>query len=322
MNANHFPTDFRIDPADYVADFADLRSVRGTVFVVEQNVPEEEEFDELDSQCFHVIARDLDNQPIGTGRLTPEHKIGRMAVLKHWRGRGVGDALMVALMDQARLRGWSSLSLNAQVHAMPFYARHGFEPYGERFMEAGIEHQAMRRAITPMAPPERTTPPPRPASEPIQEFDTIHAVVQASQTLVRAARRELWLYTRDLEHNLYSQPEVVEAFREFATAGRGGVVQILVQEPANAQIGHLLLALAHRLPSAFALRSPSDPVDLQFPSAFLVNDRDGYLFRQIGSRWEGDWSPNQPARAKQLREQFGRIWERARPCTELRPLGI
>jgi hypothetical protein len=72
----------------------------------------------------------------------------------------------------------------------------------------------------------------------------------------------------------------------------------------------------------FQFRTPVDPMDLQYPSAFLVNDRDGYLFRGIGSRFEGDWSPALPARNRQLSEHFGRVWERSRPCTELRSLGI
>ncbi len=316
-------SEFRVEPADYTIDFEALRKVRETVFVDEQHVPVEEEWDALDPECYHVLARDNDNRPIGTGRLTPEHKIGRMAVLPEWRGRGVGDALLQALMDQARGWGWPEVQLNSQVQAMGFYTRHGFEPVGERFVEAGIEHQAMRRALPPMAPPERAFPPPRPPAEPLREFEHLAEVAEASRALVSVARRELCLYTRDLEHALYAQPALVDAFREFATAGRGGVVQILIQEPGNAQgAGHPLLALAQRLPSVFLFRSPVDPVDLQFPSAFLVNDRDGYLFRQLGSRWEGEWSLAQPARNKQLRELFGRIWERSRACTELRALGI
>ena len=161
-------SDFRIEPADYQADFAALRLVRETVFVLEQNVPIEEEWDELDPLCHHVLARDNAHLPIGTGRLTPEHKIGRMAVLAEWRGRGVGDALLVALMDKARELGWPEVSLNAQVQAQPFYARHGFEPYGERFMEAGIDHQAMKRRLEPLPPPERHQPAARGPSEPIR----------------------------------------------------------------------------------------------------------------------------------------------------------
>ncbi|KFN46831.1 GNAT family N-acetyltransferase [Arenimonas metalli] len=317
------PTDFRIDPADYQTDFQDLRSVRETVFVLEQNVPLEEEWDELDPRCHHVIARDANNQPIGTGRLTPEHKIGRMAVLKPWRKKGVGDALLVALMNQARSLGWTEVSLNAQVSAEAFYARHGFQPYGERFMEAGIEHQAMRRTLEPLAAPERGPAAPRGPSVPSVEFDSLHEATDATLAVVQGARRELRLFTRDLDPVLYGQPAVLEAFKQYAIAGRGGVVQVIVLDPAAVQgQAHPLLGLAQRMTSVFQFRTPVDDVDLQIASAFLANDRDGYLFRALGSRWEGDWSPANPARTRQLLEHFGRVWERSRPCSEFRALGI
>ena len=317
------PTEFRIDPADYQADFQDLRSVRETVFVLEQNVPIEEEWDELDPRCHHVIARDANHQPIGTGRLTPEHKIGRMAVLKAWRNKGVGDALMVALMNQARSLGWTEVSLNAQVSAEAFYARHGFEAYGPRFMEAGIEHQAMRRTLEPLAAPERGPAAPRGPSVPAVEFDSLHAATGATIALVQAARRELRLFSRDLDPVLYGQPAVLEAFKQYAIAGRGGVVQVIVLDPAAVQgQAHPLLGLAQRMTSVFQFRTPVDDVDLQVASAFLANDRDGYLYRGLASRWEGDWSPAHPARTRQLLEHFGRVWERSRPCSEFRALGI
>ena len=317
------PTDFRIEPADYATDLADLRAVRETVFILEQKVPEEEEWDALDPKSHHVLARDERGRPIGTGRLTPEHKIGRMAVLPEWRGKGVGDALLVALLDKARSLGWTEVKLNAQCSAEAFYARHGFTPYGERFMEAGIEHQAMRRDIEPLAGPERYPARARAASVPSREFEGLSAASEATIALAGAARRGLWLFSRDLDPVLYSQPAVLEAFKRFAIAGRGGVVQVILLDPAAVQgQGHPLLGLAQRLTSVFQFRTPTDDVDLQYPSAFLANDADGYLFRQLGSRWEGDWSPANPARTRQLVEHFGRVWERSRPCTEFRALGI
>lgn len=317
------PSDFRVDPADYHADIESLRHVRETVFVAEQQVPIDEEWDELDPRCRHVLARDLHDQPIGTGRLTPERKIGRMAVLREWRGRGVGDALLVALMDQARSLGWTDVSLNAQVSAESFYSRHGFQPYGERFTEAGIEHQAMRRTLEPMSSDGRVTAQPRGPSQPLQDFTSLREAAAASTALIQGARREIRVYSRDLEPVLYAQAGVLDALRQFAIAGRGGIVQVILQEPASAQGAiHPLLTLAQRMTSVFQFRTPVDPVDLQYPSAFLVNDRDGYLFRGIGTRFEGDWSPALPSRTRQLSDHFGRIWERSRPCTELRTLGI
>jgi predicted GNAT family N-acyltransferase len=317
------PQDFSVDPADFATDLADLRLVRETVFVHEQNVPLEEEWDALDPQCRHVLARDLQRRPIGTGRLTPEKKIGRMAVLREWRGRGVGDALLVALMDQARALGWVEVSLHAQVSAEAFYARHGFEPYGPRFEEADIEHQAMRRRLEPIAGPDRPGPKPRPPSRPAGEVDGLPQAIEATIALVADARRILWIYTRDLEPALYGNPAVFDALRTYATSGRGGVVQVIVQEPALLpSSGHPLIGLAQRLTSVFQFRTPTEQVDQQYPSAFVGNDSDGFLFRLLGSRWDGEWSESLPARNRQLREHFGRVWERSRECTELRSLGI
>lgn len=324
MSVSDLPdSDFRVEPADYRADFQDLRHVRETVFVLEQQVPLEMEWDELDPDCHHVVARDASNQPIGTGRLTPEHKIGRMAVLKEWRGKGVGDALLRELIEKARQLGWAEVSLHAQVSAMGFYEKFGFQPKGERFDEAGIEHQAMWLELAPLSPSTRAPAPARgPSGRPI-EFDTLEAAAEAVRLLAIDARRDLVVYTRDLEHALFARPEVVEAFKQFAISGRGGSVRILVQNPLMVQAQpHPMLALAQRLSSVFQLRTPQDPEDLQYPSVYVANDRDGYLFRLLGSRFDGEWCEALPARNRQLLDHFQRVWERCRPCSEFRALGF
>ena len=315
--------DFRVEPADYSADFKDLRSIREPVFVIEQQVPIEEEWDALDPHCQHVIARDAQHQPIGTGRLTPEHKIGRMAVLRDWRGRGVGDALLQALIARARELGWPEVSLNAQVGALGFYEKFGFVPYGERFEEAGIQHLAMRRALDPTPPAPRPPARARGAATPAEDFEGLDATLKAVRSLANAARRDLVIYTRDLEPSVYADPGVLDALKAFAVAGRGGVIRILVQDPAAAQRQpHPLIALAQRLPSIISLRTPQEPEELQYPSVYVANDVDGYLFRLLGSRHEGDWSPALPGRSRQLVELFQRTWERARASTELRNLAF
>ena len=110
---------FRVEAIDYAGGVDELRAVRETVFVQEQQVPIELEWDELDPLCVHVIARDETGRPIGTGRLTPEHKIGRMAVLHSARGGGVGRAVLEALTGAARQRGLHEVMLHAQVSAEP-----------------------------------------------------------------------------------------------------------------------------------------------------------------------------------------------------------
>jgi predicted GNAT family N-acyltransferase len=126
-------------------------SVREAVFVVEQGVPPEIELDEWDLQCDHALAFAAGGRVVGTGRLLPDGHIGRMAVLREWRGQGVGGAILVALVERAAARGMRRLVLNAQTHAVPFYARHGFAAFGDEFMEADIPHVAMARELASAA---------------------------------------------------------------------------------------------------------------------------------------------------------------------------
>ncbi|MFO1317614.1 MAG: GNAT family N-acetyltransferase [Burkholderiales bacterium] len=132
---------------DWASASAPLAAVRRAVFVVEQRIPEAQEFDALDAPSIHALAEDAHGAPIGCGRLLPDGHIGRMAVLRQWRGRGVGAALLVRLIETARARGDARVVLNAQTQAMPFYARFGFAPIGAPFVEADIPHHAMARML-------------------------------------------------------------------------------------------------------------------------------------------------------------------------------
>ena len=121
----------------------DAQAVRYAVFVVEQKIPAELEWDVMDAQCLHAVAYDAQHQAIGTGRLLPDGHIGRMAVLGSARNSGVGADILRLLMEQAKLRGDASVRLNAQQTAEKFYTREGFVRDGEIFMEAGIAHVCM-----------------------------------------------------------------------------------------------------------------------------------------------------------------------------------
>lgn len=129
--------------------------IRESVFVEEQGVPAELELDRHDPHCVHALARDETGRAVGTGRLLPAEShgarivshVGRMAVLKEWRGRGVGGALLVRLIEAARERGDTEIALSAQVHAQEFYRSHGFLEEGDEFSEGGIPHRTMRRVL-------------------------------------------------------------------------------------------------------------------------------------------------------------------------------
>ena len=124
-----------------------IRSVRDSVFGQEQKVSSVLDWDGTDPGCIHVVATDDRGKPIGTGRIQPDGKIGRMAVLMDWRGQGVGRKMLETLLESARSQGHAQVHLHAQVHAVPFYERNGFHKVGTEFMEAGIRHINMTREI-------------------------------------------------------------------------------------------------------------------------------------------------------------------------------
>ncbi len=148
--------------ADESADREACFVVRKEVFVAEQGVPEDLEYDAYDAgaDTVHVLAVRDDGTPLGTGRLLSGEaaaaktggdpavgSLGRLAVTKEARGLGVGAALVRAIEDAARERGLAAVDLHAQTHALGFYERLGYVAYGPEFPDAGIPHRAMRRIL-------------------------------------------------------------------------------------------------------------------------------------------------------------------------------
>ncbi|MGR6969884.1 GNAT family N-acetyltransferase [Streptomyces cynarae] len=144
------------EPADREACFA----VRKEVFVGEQGVPEDIEYDAYDAGAVHVLAVREDGVPLGTGRLLHGEaaaaknggdasvgSLGRLAVTREARGLGVGAALVRAIEDAARARGLTAVDLHAQTQALGFYERLGYAAYGPEFPDAGIPHRSMRRSL-------------------------------------------------------------------------------------------------------------------------------------------------------------------------------
>ena len=138
----------RIESVNWAAEESAIRAIRENVFIREQAVPEDLEWDGLDPVCTHLLAWNDFGQTIGTARMQPHGIIGRMAVLETWRGRGVGSALLRRLLQLAAQQGLSRVTLSAQTHALGFYDRAGFVAVGEPFMDAGILHRKMVKDLT------------------------------------------------------------------------------------------------------------------------------------------------------------------------------
>jgi predicted GNAT family N-acyltransferase len=359
------PDNFSVTPAAWDTDLADLRAVREQVFLIEQQIPPDEEWDALDAKSRHVLARDRDGKPIGTGRLVPPQSaihagiardsgaqasesaeasmnmrrtrrvedgqderapasatIGRMAVLAEWRGTGVGTAIMHVLLEQARALHYPAIELRAQSHAIAFYAALGFESHGEEFIECDIPHRNMRVELAPLAATEPAALAPAPVPHTLVVEDREQALAAVAE-LLGEARYDVAIYTRDLDAALLDVPATLEALKRIALSGRHAQIRVIVHDARKPLAdGHRLIALAQRLPTTISIRTPVDERDLQYPSAFLINDRRGYLFRVLGSRVEGEGSTYAPGKHAQLREFFDQIWARSGPSEELRQLAF
>ena len=134
--------------ADWGTDHAAIRALRNAVFSVEQGISEDLDFDGRDHECVHVLARLDDGTAVGTARMLPDGHVGRIAVTREWRGRGVGSRLVEFLVGAARERGFREIYLHSQIQAAGFYEGLRFQARGDTFMEAGIEHVLMARKIS------------------------------------------------------------------------------------------------------------------------------------------------------------------------------
>jgi len=120
-----------------------LRAVREKVFMQEQGVPAELEWDGLDEVCHHALALTANGEAVGCGRITPDGHIGRIAVLPEWRGKRIASAILELLVDYARSQNYKKVDLNAQVQAVDLYKKFGFDIKGKEFMDANIPHRKM-----------------------------------------------------------------------------------------------------------------------------------------------------------------------------------
>jgi len=137
-----------IKRVSFIRDFAGLCYIREQVFIREQGVPSDLEWDGLDQDAIHLLAVTPTQQAVGTVRILNNGHIGRMAVLNEWRNQGIGHQLLKQILEVARQLGLEQVFLAAQTTAVDFYSRYGFIPEGEVFLDAGIDHQNMRLILS------------------------------------------------------------------------------------------------------------------------------------------------------------------------------
>ncbi len=308
-----------LEPAAWSVDAAALLAVRNAVFSGEQSI-ERVESDEHDPTADHVLARTPSGEAIACGRLKQDGEISRIAVLPAWREQGVGAALLRHLIERAQSFGLRQLSAYANLEAVAFYARFGFAASGAPFVAHGVIHQRMGLEL-PEHVPHPALIRPLLASD-SKRLTSVRAsdLHEAFLQLFGGARHEIFLYTRDFDPPVLSQSDIVDAVRRVALSGRMASVRILLQDSTRAaREGHRLADLAQRLSSLIRIRTPSQD-DLNYASAFALNDQGGYLFRPFGDRYEAEGDLHYAPRRDELKRYFDEVWERAEPTAELRRL--
>jgi predicted GNAT family N-acyltransferase len=290
-----------------------LQRIRQEVFVIEQLVPETRERDGLDAECWHVLAYDSEGQPIGCGRLTPDNKIGRMAVLRNWRGQGVGVALLRELVERARMLGRHEVALAAQVTAIGFYERAGFHACGDIFEDAGLQHRNMKLRLSAAAGNDL----------PARDIRSLPAgsrseTADARLQVLGETRHQLSIYLPRLDNDSFASAGELAEIRRIAISGRVAQIRIVLHDPAAAlRHDHRLIALAQRLSSFVQIRMPVEEADLAYASAYLLNDTGGYLFLPEADRPQGRAALRDRAAQAPLRQHFDGVWERAERATIL-----
>ncbi|MGM0569586.1 GNAT family N-acetyltransferase [Marinobacter sp.] len=308
-----------------------LRKIRQRVFIEEQKVPPELEWDDTDEIADHFLAVLPDNTPVAAGRmfttLDDTAHIGRMAVLPAHRGKGIGEIMlrhiMVAAAGQVK-----DLYLSAQQHAVPFYQRSGFHVCTGPYDDAGIPHFGMRclapAEVVDALSGQKAAPEPMLLGSDDTSWLIEHEaqLPQLMDSLVGQARQRIWLYDRLLDHDLYDRQRLRDLLSWLARHHRNSEIRLLVHDDAPlVKRRHQLVELMRRLPSSIALRL----VNEDYPSVeqpFLLVDREGVLYRHRFDRPEGFAGFADGGRVRLLGESFQRMWDTARPSLELRELPL
>lgn len=331
-------TGINVRRAEWEQDRDLLRRIREQVFIEEQKVPKELEWDDADEEALHFLAEDHRGTAVGTARLSANGQIGRMAVLAERRGFGIGQALLDAAIEAAQADGRYSVFLHAQTQAQDFYAKAGFHVVGETFEEAGIPHIQMEMALgipfaaQPDAPrtvikaEETRTPYEHPAlgdsPDSARMLESEPAIAEAILGLCERARREILILAQDLDPNLFDSIELSEALSRFARRNEQTKVCILVHDITRmVRDGHRLLNLARRLPSSVSIRLVHP--DMQDRSENMVlADRTGLVVQPKFDTERGFANHNDAPLTRQYADVFDRLHDRSLTDPNLRQMTL
>lgn len=305
-----------------------IREIRQAVFIDEQQVPPEMEWDDTDAIADHFLALLPDNTPVAVARMYPSvtetAHIGRMAVLADFRGRGYGEQLLRHMVMEAA-PDFDELYLSSQVTAVPFYQRLGFHACSAPYDDAGIPHVEMRcfaPALVASQWAHRDHPMVVGKDTEAWIFDSEHSLIAMTDSVANQASQRLWLYDRFLDHDRYDRFRFREILSNLARRHRLSDVRLLIHDDKPlVQRRHQIVELMRRLPSRIELRlaNPDYPCDSQ---PFLLADREALVYCHDFDKPEGFANFSAPGHVKRLSENFQRMWDAGRASLELRQLPL
>lgn len=289
-----------------------LNKIRKAVFVDEQHVSEEEEWDGLDplpsTEHFAVFNND---DAVGTARIVMGGKIGRMCVLKSHRGNGAGACLLRQVLRHCLLQSHNNnldqvtagatLHLNAQQTATQFYAKFGFVEEGELFDDAGIPHRKMRFNGDDAGAYERIF------GDEVIRLNTPSDFSHHIEQIARTGSSEIIIVTNSLSQDIYSA-SVCDAFSRFARRSARTTIRVLVQDTHHlGSINHPLVQLAQRLPSSIEIRKLKEaPQNKQ--QGYCIIDTKRMVFFNDEENYSGFVSYNSRAEAQHQLDEFLNLW--------------
>jgi len=324
--------DVHVTPVSWERHRQALQRVREIVFIDEQQVPREIEWDGEDDACTHFLALTEAGQAVGCARLMPSGQIGRMAVLPDYRGTGLGRRLLDEAIEEAKRQGMQRVHLHAQTHAADFYRKAGFLPEGGEFVEAGIPHQAMAIELPIPFQPQSGLPRPEVRTEtserdaaPASEFEQLRGETDCRRGLLKVLerpRRHLCILSHQLDHALFDPEDVVDAISRFARSSPAADVRVLMVDSSLAvSRGHRLVELARRLDSRITIRKISEDVPVNDDS-FVTWDGLGFFVLPDYRDYTALANAYDPVQARHLQEAFEYYWARSAPDPELRILQL
>jgi predicted GNAT family N-acyltransferase len=310
-------------------DEVTLRALREEVFIKEQQVTPDLEWDEHDETATHFLAFNDKHEPVGTARLMTTGQLGRMAVLANYRKQGFGSALLRKAIKEAQKQNLTEVVLYAQTHALPFYEKFGFTAYGDEFMDAEIPHRRMRLSITPLHQDTILTQKGLPDLNNTNTFilgeTKISYLLESSQEfntalchLIRQAKLNIRILSNDLDHLLFDNEQFVAGVSSLLCNNTRATFKMLIHNTESLrERAHLLVPLAQRLTTPLEIKK-CDPKYASPGAVYVIIDETGLLYRPSFETYNGFANANYPRKCKELIHTFDYLWEHALPETDMR----